>query len=447
MPSVFENGGFIGIPKDFGDISRYIISQIAEFPVVESIATSNTGSGTSHSLTLPTGIQADDLLISIVTNDGGGDNVSFPSGWDQIAIINSPNSRSMGITIFKRIANGSESGTITITTPSTEATAHITYRISGATGEVSLSDWAQQASSNSSNQPQHTAPWGQKKNLWITSLGVETPQNATGYPVNYTNGTQSVINLGSSGGAGTYSAHRLLETATENPGSITFDTSWTGGAAITMVVEPVIVEILGNQKNSGIWNLDAVLDYKSIPITPVTFANLSGSKGDVSGDITLPALNSNQMIVFMERGNSEFPPATRSGFTSILTNSNADAKRSMNVQYRIGGSSETISTATAANYAVFNNATEIGATAVFSNSSSTNPLPIPAISGLNTSGNSLVYATAYFTTPITSVGSPYTVINSVGAYIEENTSSSLLQNSFTISQSVFHISVAIELKP
>jgi hypothetical protein len=446
MYNVFDNGGFIGVLKDFGDTSRYVISQTTDFPVVESIATSNTGSGTSHSLTLPTGIQAADLLIAIVTNDGGGDNVSFPSGWDQIALIDAPNSRSMGITIFKRIANGSESGTITITTPSTEATAHITYRISGATGEVSLSDWAQQAALNSSNQPQHTAPWGSKKNLWITALGVERPQTATGYPVNYVDGTQSVNNIGSSGGAGTYSAHRLLETDTENPGSITFSTSWIGGAAITMVVEPATVELLGNQKNSGIWSLSPVLDYKS-NIIPVTFANLSGSKGEVSGDITLPALNSNQMIVFMERGNTSTPPATRSGFTSIITNSNATANRSMNVQYRIGGSSETISTATAANYAVFNNATEIGATAVFSNSSSTNPLPIPAISGLNTSGNSLVYATAYFTTPITSVGSPYTVINSVGAYIEENTSSSLLQNSFTISQSVFHISVAIELKP
>jgi hypothetical protein len=260
MESVYLNGGFIGPTVSFGDTERYILDIVENFPTVEGIATSNTGSGTSHTLSLPSNIQADDLLISIVTNDGNNDNVSFPSGWEQIAIINSPNSRSMGITIFKRIADGNEPSTITITTPSTEATAHVTYRISGATGEVALSDWAQQATSTASNQPQLTAPWGSKKNLWITALGVETPRDATGYPANYVSGTQSVNSIGSGGGAGTYSAHRLLETETENPGSITFSASWTGGAAITMVVEPKDDITFGNQKNSGIWLLQSVYD-------------------------------------------------------------------------------------------------------------------------------------------------------------------------------------------
>lgn len=54
---------------------------------------------------------------------------------------------------------------------------------------------------------------------------------------------------------------------------------------------------------------------------------------------------------------------------------------------------------------------------------------------------------AEFTTPVTAAGSPYTVISSVGAYIEENTAASIAQNSFTISQAAFRISVAIELSP
>jgi hypothetical protein len=196
----------------------------------------------------------------------------------------------------------------------------------------------------------------------------------------------------------------------------------------------------------GIWNLRSTTQFSKTGTQSVTWANITGSKGS-SGDITLPAITSNQMIVVMERADSSTPPATLAGFTSIITNNNTTRNRSMRVQYRIGGEEETINTPASTMYAVLNNAKTIGETATFSGTSSSNPLPIPAISNLNTDGNSLIFATAYLTTTIIGAGTPYTAVNGIGAYIENNLDENLSQNTFTINAATFHISVAIEFRP
>jgi hypothetical protein len=198
----------------------------------------------------------------------------------------------------------------------------------------------------------------------------------------------------------------------------------------------------------GIWNLNSTVQFpKQLPA--VTFAGISGSKGEVSGNITLPTISSNQMIVFMERANSSTPPTLRNGFTNILTQSiTSPAARSIRLQYRLGGSTETFSTASAACYIVLNNATTAG---VFNSSgttaAATTTILSPTLAGINTDGKSFIFTTSYFPSAITSTASPYTTVSGVGGYIQNPTTTTLAAANITHSTTAYTLSAAVEFRP
>jgi len=214
------------------------------------------------------------------------------------------------------------------------------------------------------------------------------------------------------------------------------------------VPAPTTVKDIDYSKIQGIWTLNSTTQFpKQLPA--VTFAGISGSKGEVSGNITLPTISSNQMIVFMERANSSTPPALRSGFTNILTQSiTSPAARSIRLQYRLGGSTVTFSTTTAACYIVLDNATTVG---VFNSSGTTagatTTILSPTLAGINTDGKSFIFTTSYLPSAITSTASPYTTVSGVGGYIQNFTTTTLAAANITHSTTAYTISAVVEFRP
>ena len=100
------------------------------FPQVEATNNSAESSGTtSHTVSLPAGIQAGETLLVFFSVDGNSP-ATFPEGWTEIIdLTNASNT----LSVAWRKADGGEGASITVTTPGGRESVHISYRISGAT--------------------------------------------------------------------------------------------------------------------------------------------------------------------------------------------------------------------------------------------------------------------------------------------------------------------------
>jgi len=212
------------------------------FPVVEatnhSVEASNT---TTHTVSLPAGIQAGETLLVFFSCDSV-ETVTFPEGWTKIK----EESYSTWITLAVawRKADGEEGASITVTTGTDEESAHISYRISGATDPTSTPPEVSAGANSYGDTPDPaslTAGGGSKEYLWIAVEGNDDDEPVTDYPTNYTNGeTYASSEAFSACSIGI--ARRNLETDTENPGAFTIadEEAW---AACTVAVYPAIAAV------------------------------------------------------------------------------------------------------------------------------------------------------------------------------------------------------------
>lgn len=187
------------------------------FPAVNATATSNrTSQGTTHTVTLPSGITAGDLLIAVLAvarPPDGGPTVTLPSGWNMLR--NYPGG--FRLVVAARIADGTEGASFNFTTSGSVRSAHNTYRISGHRGtpEVAVAS----GSGTSTNPPNLVPSWGNAANLWL-AVSAREDSGVGSTPANYTNS----INSGSMGNTGAGyvicgSARRNLKAVSEDPGS------------------------------------------------------------------------------------------------------------------------------------------------------------------------------------------------------------------------------------
>ena len=106
---------------------------------IESTAIYEAVSGTSHTVTLPSGIVAGDLLVMLQSND------QTPAlrdvglfGWNRL-IVGTADGVDSGRVLW-RIADGTEDGSRKLVVSSTESVNCVTYRISGANTIVAVQD-------------------------------------------------------------------------------------------------------------------------------------------------------------------------------------------------------------------------------------------------------------------------------------------------------------------
>lgn len=200
------------------------------FPVVAHINSGFHTGTTSHVLGLPPNISAGDLLIVMVTFDGVP-TVTWPAGWNQaandlFALSNGTAIRAEG---KKRTADGTEGGSITVTTSVSEGRSHIALRITGQhSSTVPAVATATGVSTNPNPASLNPADWDIEDTLWIAYAGHDAggadDDDITAYPTNYT-GTVIVQSNLDAGGSGCAAAWRNNAVASEDPGTFTTPTS------------------------------------------------------------------------------------------------------------------------------------------------------------------------------------------------------------------------------
>ena len=95
------------------------------FPQVAT-STTSTASGTSHSVSLPAGIQADDLLMVFFATDG---DISFSDLDDFTQLFSVNEGTACSLSVFYKIAVGED--TLTLVTNEDEDSSHVSVRITG----------------------------------------------------------------------------------------------------------------------------------------------------------------------------------------------------------------------------------------------------------------------------------------------------------------------------
>lgn len=213
------------------------------FPQVGATATTDGTAATANAVVnLPTGIAADHLLI-VLHRSASNATAHAVSGGGWTNLVNDASDASNDrISLWFRVADGTEGATITITQTSSKL-ASIAYRI---TGHDSVANPPQVSTvavgTNTLPDPPSLTPTGGPKDfLWLWLGGWEGEQTSPpgGNPTNYTNplGASSGIAGAVATNCRVATARRELNAASEDPPSWTISASddWS---AFTLAVHP-----------------------------------------------------------------------------------------------------------------------------------------------------------------------------------------------------------------
>lgn len=226
------------------------------FPTVSDADTKNgtvTTNATSWTLTYPTNIAVNDLLLAFVATDGTQASAgTWPAGW----ITERVNSAASCLIIAKKKATGSETGTFTVTLPSSEQGGWRVFRITAATWGGTLgADWGvsqdvQRQFSNAgtdANPDPPTVTWNGGGGgaaadvLWFAVAAVDTSRTFSVFPQTpsvFTNTSSDVS--GGAGGASLGLARLASNAANVDPGAFTISAAddWVAGS---IAVSPLAV--------------------------------------------------------------------------------------------------------------------------------------------------------------------------------------------------------------
>lgn len=210
------------------------------YPVVEGEATSNDGdrSGTTLSMNVPAFVEAGDVLLAFVTEDGStaAGNISFPAGW--IEVFDDAGGSTVAAYCAVKWADGTESGTISVTVAGNSCCG-VMYRVSGAANpnfEPPIADT--RTRSGSVNTFHGRMVWGSQKRTndflsFCTAHTGETSKVISYYPDNYSNGANI---QGTS--CQMWYCHRDVRAPGEVGGEWGFNTSATGGVNSVVMLYP-----------------------------------------------------------------------------------------------------------------------------------------------------------------------------------------------------------------
>lgn len=192
------------------------------FATLQTTANNNSGgNSTTHSITLPTGISSNDMLLVIFSNDGSATaSVTTPAtGWTELWTASGGQNR---MTCWYRRADGAEASTITATTSSSESAAWTCYRYSGVHTTSNPEAGTAGGGSSSPDPPSVTASWGAEDNTFNAQVGNDSNITVTGYPTNYSEGQLTDLYNNATHGCGIGTASRQLNASSDNPGAFSY---------------------------------------------------------------------------------------------------------------------------------------------------------------------------------------------------------------------------------
>jgi len=208
-----------------------------DYPIVEG-TNSSSSSGTSHIVSLPSGIASGNLLIMIV---GGwcdyGDTVSWPSNWTSLNKTGDNGLNYIAGVAYK-IASGSEGSNATVTSTQATNLAHQTYRISNYYG-LPLISAATTTTSTNPDPPDLAVQWDMPT-LWIAWFGVNDEGSTSAYPTGYSEGAYK-----SATNAHVGSARKTSYASSDDPGAFTIadaDSGRVGTIGIRVALDNKLIK-------------------------------------------------------------------------------------------------------------------------------------------------------------------------------------------------------------
>src|SRR5262245_33396418 len=203
------------------------------FPVVAATNSNNGATGTSHTVNLPAGISAGDVIVVIAgSNAGSTSSFTWPAGWE----IGEQLSSDRVLSVAARIATGSEGSSVNITSAASCAPVFIAYRITGAHGStIPEVAFTAQVNTATPDPPSITPSWGSADNLFIAATSRASSNGTPVYPSGYTGSQINQTSL--SGATACQMASRNLTAGSENPGTF----SYTGGVSANSIAATIAV--------------------------------------------------------------------------------------------------------------------------------------------------------------------------------------------------------------
>lgn len=155
------------------------------------------------------------------------------------------------------------------------------------------------------------------------------------------------------------------------------------------------------------------------------------------------------MLIAMTANRTTTAPALLADYTNILdiNNSAGSNSRSVRVQYKYAtSSSESITWTGAYGFIIaLRNASKVLQSQQLNGTATVTVVPIPSISGMNTSCKSLVLASCYFMNLTTATTAPFNIYSNSFVYFEKNPYDSLTGKTMTLSSSAGDVSFIIEV--
>ena len=191
-------------------------------PEVVGIENTVSLSGTTPSITLPSGISSGDVIIIFVGVDGTP--TASITGFSQDIAAVGVWAASATYYVFSKTADGTEGASVTLTLSASETVCASAWVITNA-DSIAFSSTVTNAGSVNPNSPPLTSGFGTVPTLWLSSFATDngTP-TITSYPSGYENG-QSLSGGSNFGSPRLGVASKLQTSASEDPPEYTISIS------------------------------------------------------------------------------------------------------------------------------------------------------------------------------------------------------------------------------
>jgi len=207
----------------------------AGYPYVVARSWNHEGTGTTHPITMPSGITVGDLLVIIIQIKAIGDpNVMTiaAGGWTKVG--QGDNIDDCSLAVFYKSAAGGD--TATVTSSWSAQSSHEVFRIER--GGVPTATFAD--GTGAGDPPAHTSPAGVAKHLWLAAAAYRNftadSQDISAPPPFYGSMLMQPGMQGVAGGMSAYGvvSQRSLTSETENPGPYTAESNPNVAATISI---------------------------------------------------------------------------------------------------------------------------------------------------------------------------------------------------------------------
>jgi hypothetical protein len=199
-------------------------------PTIVGTPTENNCGGTASTnvqAAMPAGIQAGDLILVVMCRDTQLGIGSGANGFSPITGNDGGAAGSYGIGWYYKVADGGETGTITITTIVSDRWGTNCYVLRGWGALPEEGAWSTPGSSVSPNPPSLTPSWGSADVIWIEAAAIDAQGRTLTPSSGYGNTIQPPAS--GTGGLSMATARKTSTASSEDPAAVT----WSSTAAVS----------------------------------------------------------------------------------------------------------------------------------------------------------------------------------------------------------------------